>query len=110
MHEVVAPRRKKLDTEFSRGFDGMTAEPVRLGDLEDAREALINTIIGKMPPAHRAFLVAFVEGQEDWKSVGLADAAKLPAIKWRQQNLGKLTAERRAELARLLMQALSQES
>lgn len=108
MHEVVAPRRKKLDTEFARGFEGMTAEPVRLADLEEVREALIETVIGQMPEAHRTLLVSFVEGNEDWPSLGLSDAAKLPAIKWRQQNLGKLSAERRAELAALLRKALSE--
>jgi predicted nucleotidyltransferase component of viral defense system len=107
MHEVVAPRRKALATEFSRGFEGMTAEPVKLGDLEEARESLIGGIIGKMSAAHRDFLMAFIEGKEDWAAVGLADAAGLPAIKWRQQNLGKLADERRVELARLLSEALA---
>ena len=110
MHEVVAPTRKKLDAEFARGFEGMTDAPVRLSELADTREQFIDTIIGKMPEAHRNLLVAFVEGKEDWAALGVADAAKLPAIRWRQQNLGMLTAERRAELARLLLEALSQES
>lgn len=109
MHEVVAPRRKPLAAEFSRGFEGMTDKPVELGDLEKARESLISGIIGGMPTDHRDFLVSFVEGKENWDAVGLADAAKLPAIKWRQQNLGKLTDERRAKLARLLGEALTGE-
>ena len=88
----------------------MTDVPVQLGELADTREQLIDAIVGKMPEAHRNLLVAFVEGKEDWTPLGLTDAAKLPAVRWRQQNLGKLSAERRAELARLLMEALSQKS
>jgi hypothetical protein len=107
IHEVVAPTRKKLDTEFANSFDGMTDDVVTLGDLEKAREALIEGIIGGMLAAHRKFLVAFVEGKEDWKSIAVSHAAKLPAIKWRQLNLEKLSAERRAELAELLRDALS---
>lgn len=109
MHEVVAPTRKKLDAEFARGFEGMTDEPVRLSDLADTREALIAAIIGQMPEAHRKLLTSFVEGREDWTSLGFPDAVELPAIKWRQQNLGKLSPEHRAELAALLAKALSWE-
>lgn len=51
--ELVAPRRKNLTQEFAQGFEGMTAEPITLDDLAAAREALITTIIGGMPAAHR---------------------------------------------------------
>jgi hypothetical protein len=110
MHEVVAPRRKNLETEFAHAFDGMTEEPVSLEELEKSREALIDTIVGQMPIEHREFLVAFVKGEEDWNSIGLPDAAKLPAIKWRQLNLAKLSTDRRAELADLLRKALEESS
>lgn len=109
MHEVIAPTRKKLDAEFARGFEGMTAEPVRLGDLENTREAIIDEIVSKMPKTHRQLIVSFVRGDSvDWSAVGLPDMAALPAIRWRQQNLEKLEIERRGELARLLMRAFSQ--
>jgi len=59
------------------------------------------------PQAHRSLLVAFVKGDPiDWSAAGLPDVSALPAIQWRRRNLDKLTAERRGELADLLVQAL----
>jgi hypothetical protein len=49
-----------------------------------------------MPAAHKTFLISFVRGKPDWTSIELPGAANLPAVKWRQLNLDKLTAEKRA--------------
>lgn len=40
MREVLAPRRKDISVEFSRGFQGMTDSPVTLEELTMTREAL----------------------------------------------------------------------
>jgi hypothetical protein len=106
MHEVLRARRKDISEEFVRGFSAMTENPVTVKELVDAREALIEDVVGKMPDPHRQFLVSFERGQPDWKLIALPAAAELPAVKWRQLNLEKLSADRRAtlvdELARLL--------
>jgi predicted nucleotidyltransferase component of viral defense system len=96
MHEVLTARRKDMTADFERGFDGMTEEPVTLDELKAARETFIAEAVGKMPDAHRKFLISFVRGKPDWSSIGLPEAANLPAVKWRQQNLDKLTPEKRA--------------
>lgn len=107
MNEVVAPRRKDIAQEYERGFAGMTDRSVSLTELQETREALIAAIIGQMPQAHRALLVAFVKGDAiDWYAAGLPNASALPAIQWRQRNLGKLSPERRGELAEMLVQAM----
>jgi predicted nucleotidyltransferase component of viral defense system len=107
MHEVLAARRKDMTVEFNRGFDGMTDEPVTLDELVAARETLIGDVVGQMPAAHKAFLVSFVRGKPDWTSIGLPGAVNLPAVKWRQVNLDKLTAEKRAAEVAALEQVLS---
>jgi predicted nucleotidyltransferase component of viral defense system len=98
MSEVLAPTRKAIDQEFLRGFQGMTAEPVSLEELVAARESLIETIVGNMPEAHRRFLISFERGEPNWSLLSVPGVADLPAVKWRQQNLDKLSAEARAEL------------
>jgi len=60
--EVLKARRKDLTTEFSENFEGMTAEPVALAELLEAREALVAAIISDMPEAHRDFLMGFKQG------------------------------------------------
>jgi hypothetical protein len=60
-----------------------------------------------MPAAHKTFLISFVRGKPDWTSIELPGAANLPAVKWRQLNLDKLTAERRATEVASLEKILS---
>jgi predicted butyrate kinase (DUF1464 family) len=107
MHEVLLARRKDISAEFSRGFDGMTQQPVTIEELHAAREALIAEIVGKMPAAHRKFLISFERGEPDWNLLGLPAVAGLPAVKWRQINLNKLSADKRAAQVAALERVLS---
>jgi predicted nucleotidyltransferase component of viral defense system len=106
MGEVLAPLRKDISEEFQRGFHGMTDKPVTVAELATVREALISDIIGKMPEEHRRFLLSFKRGEPDWPLLGLHDVAALPAIRWKQQNLDKLSKEKRALLVAALEKAL----
>ena len=96
--EVLVPRRKDIAPEFAQGFEGMTTEPVTLDALLAARETLIAAIAGDMPEAHKNFLMKFKRGEPDWLLLGVADAADLPAVKWKQLNLDRLSSEARARL------------
>jgi predicted nucleotidyltransferase component of viral defense system len=107
MSEVLAPTRLNISAEFMRGFEGMTDEPVTIDELTAAREALISDIVGKMPSEHRRFLVSFERGKPEWPLLGLPGAAKLPAVRWRQLNLDKLSAGKRAALVARLEEVLS---
>lgn len=107
MSEVLAPRRKDIAQEFAQGFDGMTVEPVPRAALEAAREALVATITGGMPEAHRQFLLGFKQGEPDWGLIGLPEAAELPAVRWKQINLDKLSEAARARLLDQLAAALA---
>ena len=102
MSEVLSPTRKDIAQEFERGFVGMTAEAVAIDELLAAREAIIAEAVGKMPEAHRKFLIGFKSGKPEWDLLGLPDVAKLPAVLWRQANYAKLAPEvLAAEVAKL---------
>jgi predicted nucleotidyltransferase component of viral defense system len=107
MNEVLAAKRKDMTVEFDRGFKGMTEEPITLEELNAARETFIVKVVGEMPSPHRRFLISFERGKPDWALLGLPGAAELPAVKWRQQNLDKLTKEKRAELVEALERVLA---
>ncbi|APG15075.1 MULTISPECIES: nucleotidyl transferase AbiEii/AbiGii toxin family protein [Bradyrhizobium] len=98
MFEVLGSPQKDISDEFLHGFEGMTDKPVSKDELKDARKKLVDEIVGKMPEDHRKFLVSFERGQPDWDLLGVPDTANLPAIKWRQQNLDKLSKEKRGRL------------
>ena len=108
MHEVLRAPTKPIEAEFLRGFEGMTVEPVTVEELVSAREELVSRVIHEMPPDHREFLIAFERGEPDWSLFGLTAAAKLPAVRWRQQNLATLSEKRRAELVARLRDVLEE--
>lgn len=108
MAETLAPKRKNIEEEFRHGFAGMTAEPVPMEALLQAREDLIDSIVGGMPDTHRRFLISFERGEPDWKALSIAGAEKLPAVLWRQQNLDSLSADQRTKLFSQLENVLAE--
>lgn len=104
--ELLAPTRRVLDAEYVRGFEGMTEEAVPLDTLIKAREAIIGAMVADMPEAHRAFLLRFKQGSPDWTPLGIAEAADLPAVRWKLHNLAQLPIEKRAALAARLERVL----
>ena len=107
MGEVLSGRVKDLADEYRDGFEGMTKTPVSIETLIETQLQLIDDLIGNMPPGHRAFLLGFERGAPDWSQLGVPHAQDLPAVRWRQKNLDKLTAEQRAALVGLLEQSLT---
>jgi hypothetical protein len=107
MFEVLAPKRKSIQAEFRRGFQGMTAEPVPIKALTDAGESLIDTALRDMPEPHRRFLLSFEQGKPNWSLLGLPGASDLPAVRWRQENLAKLRSTAREKLVSRLEAVLA---
>lgn len=107
MYEVLTPTRHDLSIEFERGFAGMAVNPVAVDVLEQTREALVGDIVGNMPDHHRRFLVSFENGKPDWTLLEVPHAKTLPAVRWRMQNLAKVSGGRRAELVRRLETSLA---
>ncbi len=106
MAEVLAPARRDISAEYKRGFEGMVNQPVSLDDLLKTREDLIREIVGRMPEAHRRFLVSVKRGEPDWSLLDLPGIKDLPAVRWKLENLAKLGAERRAQLLKGLTEVL----
>ena len=83
----VAPWSHRIPRQ---GMSRMTEEPVALDDLVRVREALIADAVGGMPEAHRRFLLSFEAGAPDWSLLGAPNAATLPVVQWRMENLTRL--------------------
>ena len=106
MSEVLTARPKDIARAFEQTFVGMTAEPVVLADLLQARTALVQAIVDDIPEPHRRFLVSFERGEPDWDLLALPGVDKLPAVLWRQQNLDTLSTAKRAGLVAELERVL----
>ena len=102
MEEMLAPTRLDMAHEFAHGYLGMTEVSVSLADLVQTREELIADLIGRMPHAHRRFLVSFKKGEPDWSLLDVPRAKTLPAVRWKLENLLRMDAKKRAKsIARL---------
>ena len=106
--ELLAPARRDIAEEFGRGFAGMTEVPVALDDLVRVREDLVAEAVGRMPDAHRRFLLSFELGEPDWALLEASNAAGLPAVRWRMANLARLDKRRRSALAAQLEAAFAE--
>ena len=72
----------------------MTQGPVVLDDLVRAREELVADAVGRMPDAHRRFLLSFEKGEPDWALLDVSNVDRLPAVRWRMANLARLDGRR----------------
>lgn len=102
--EVLEARPKDLRATFRSEFDGMTSDAAAstVEDLVATRTELVRTLVAGMPVAHRSFLVGFKRGEPDWGLTGIPQIQDLPAIRWKQANLDRMTPTRRARaVARL---------
>ncbi len=106
MAEVLVPLRKDLQHEFETGFAGMTREKVTIDDLYSAREELVGRIVGDMPDTHRHFLLSFKSGDPDWAMLELPSVDALPAVRWKIENLSRLSKTKRTALLENLRKAL----
>jgi predicted nucleotidyltransferase component of viral defense system len=104
--EVLAPARLDVAQEFTRGFAGMTEQPVTLEDLYRAREEFIADLVGNMPGEHRRFLISFEKGEPEWGLLDVPHAEQLPAVQWRLHNLAKIDRKKRDKLVEELSRAL----
>src|ERR1700694_1318129 len=71
-----------------------------------ARDDIIREMVGKMPEQHRRFLISVKRGEPDWGLLHLPGAKDLPAVRWKLENLAKLSADKRAQLLKGLNEAL----
>ena len=81
--------------------------PVALDDLVGTREALIAASVGRMPDAHGRLLLSFEAGAPDLSLPDAPNAATLPAVQWRMENLARLDGRRRSKLVAGLEAALA---
>jgi hypothetical protein len=113
MHEVLFASAKDIALEFHSTFVGMTAEPITLAVLMQARSRIFEELPARLTAAHRQFLVGLARARPEWSLLRCPHAAELPALQWKLQNLKKLQKEKPTkfdEQARALEQKIGQEA
>lgn len=104
--DTLDPNRKPLDELYRNQFESMVNREVSVEQLVATREELIKSIHARLGTKEKQFLLSVKRREPQWELLGLEDAAKLPAVKWKLHNLGRMEkgAHQRAveRLARLL--------
>lgn len=90
VHEVLFPTRRDIRGEFENSFAGMTAQPIQLEALLDARERMMRELQQKMSDDERRFLLSLVAAEPDWALLNMGHLAELPGVRWKVQNLERL--------------------
>jgi predicted nucleotidyltransferase component of viral defense system len=102
--DVLDPLGKKVDFDglYSGQFEGVTANAVPLKDLLETRERLAREIHSRLDDGMKRFLLSVQRAKPEWDLLGVPDAEKLPAVRWRMHNLNKMTPEAmKREISRL---------
>lgn len=90
MAELLAPNRKNIRGIFRREFEFMAMQAVTVDQLEEVREQLIYLIHSGLTDDEKRFLISFKSIAPDWAIFGLEGVDKLPAVRWKLENLEKM--------------------
>lgn len=102
MNELWNPNWRDLRQVFSSEFNGMTQNPVTPAELEGVRNQLVAALRHGITADERTLLLSFKAGCPDWTLFPYPHVADLPAIKWKQKNLQKISGSKlTAELSKL---------
>jgi len=104
--ELIAPHLLDISAIYHHEFVGMAREPVSLAELETTRKKLIEQLLRDMPHDEKEFLVTFKAGEPKWELLGLTGIELLPAVRWKQLNLDKMSPAKRGAAVAKLRQAL----
>jgi len=97
IHELLAPHRKDIHVEFERDFAGMTTREVTIDKLLEVRERLFEQLPATLDDAERNFLLSINRCEPDGAIISMPGIENLPALKWKQLNLQKLSKSNRTK-------------
>ena len=102
MHELLDPNPLDQLKAYQEEFVGMNNIEVAYEALIEAREALVVAVNQALNAEDKEFLLSIKRGKPDWDKIDLPHIDKLPGIKWKLLNIGRMTKEKhRAALEKL---------
>lgn len=90
IHELLNPGSNEMRHIFDNEFSGMTRIDVGFDELLASREQLIAKIRSDLTLDEKRFLLSVKRREPDWSLVGIKGLDKLPAVRWKLINLGKM--------------------
>jgi hypothetical protein len=90
VHDVLFSTDKNFSAIYEEQFVGMTARPVSIAELEQARADLRAALDRHLQDRHKQFLLGLVRLEPEWDLMPFAHLRELPALKWKLLNLEQL--------------------
>jgi len=106
--ELLRPKLKDIRSIYEGEFANMAEKDVPLEELEEVRERLIQLIHEGLTEQERKFLLSFKSREPDWALLGLKGVSDLPAIKWKQINLSKMSEDKHAQAYKKLTDVIGE--
>jgi predicted nucleotidyltransferase component of viral defense system len=92
--ELINPNFKDISSSYQWEFRNMTTQKVSQAELEKTRAQLVKIINTDLTPSEREFLLSFKNCKPDWTLLDLPNVEQLPAVRWKLQNLSKMSSEK----------------
>jgi predicted nucleotidyltransferase component of viral defense system len=105
--ELLRPKYKDISGIYYGEFLSMTEHAVELAELEETRQQLVELINLSLTENERRFLLSFKARNPDWSLLNLPDVEKLPALRWKQMNLVRMSPQKHQKAYQLLEKLLS---
>ncbi len=105
-HEVLSPTKKDMRKIYADEFEGMTNIPFSYTEFEKTRDLLITKILSELTNDQRQYLISLQENSPNWKLLDLDGVKDLPAVKWKLENINKMSEGKRAESVKDLKKVL----
>lgn len=96
--EILNPNHSDISFIFEREFQGMTIEPVALGELIQTRDDLVQSVNSALTQRDKEFLIGFKEGRPDWAYFSIPHVKDFPAVRWKQHNLTLIDQKKKDQM------------
>jgi predicted nucleotidyltransferase component of viral defense system len=107
MHEILNPNLLDFKDVFNNEFLGMTNLKVTYPELCQVRQTIIQHLQTELTTDERRFLLSVKEMNPDWSLIGISGIENLPAVKWKMQNLKRMSKTKHSHFVNLLKQVLN---
>ena len=97
MIEILNPNWGDLRPVFEKEFQGMVGESVTIEELRSAGEQLVSRLQREMTQEEREFIVSVKEGKPEWNLLGVPGIENLPGVRWKLQNISRMTPAKHQE-------------
>ncbi|WP_253822028.1 nucleotidyl transferase AbiEii/AbiGii toxin family protein [Vibrio sp. 99-8-1] len=106
MAELLRPQFKDIAALYAGEFVSMAKHDIPLKELVSVRERLVQLIHQGLTKDEKEFLWSFKNLSPKWELLGLNGVNELPALKWKQINLARMSDEKHKQACGKLFSVL----